>query len=107
MGVVKVVKGKVVEVWVNTMRRSRVYRTKDVKRTIEKLLKKYSIEAIAVVEEAHVGYYVYEWDLIDEVWRYTHVAIHPFRTNALNAYGERGVVGKTLDELQRFIFEDE
>ena len=100
-------KGKVVEVWVNAPNGSRVYRTKNVKRTIEKLLKRHDIADIAVVEKVYVGYYVYEWDLIDETWRYTHVAVHPFRTNALNAYGVSGVAGKTLDELQKFIFEDE
>ncbi len=82
-------------------------RTKNIKRTLTKLLNKgYNPENIDIVFRVNDGWIHIYFNPEANVWLWMHVAHDPIyasRHNILNAYGSSGVVGETIDEILEFV----
>ncbi len=99
--------GEHFKVLVYTPSRPYPIRTKNIKRTLTKLLDKgYKKEDLDIVFRVNDGWIHIYFDPEANVWLWRHVAHDPVyasKHNILNAYGSSGVVGETIDEILEFV----
>jgi len=84
-------------------------RTKNVKRTLEKLLKKgYKESNIDIVLKMKDGVIHIWFEEEDGNWHWRHESHDPVfasRHNILNAYGSEGIVGETIEDVLKYVKE--